>query len=419
MLWRRDFRLLWVGETTSGFGSNMTTVALPLVAVVTLHASTFTVGLLTAAGWLPWLLIGLPAGALVDRLPRRPVLLACDAVSALVFVSVPVAAWCGVLSMAQLMSVALLAGGASVFFGTAYRVYLPTLVAPGDLTAGNAVLRGSESAAQLAGRGLGGLIAQWFGAVTGLLADAVTFVVSAVCLLWIRTREPVRPARPRTTIRQEIAEGLRWTVADPYLRSLAAFAAVANFGLTGYQALQVLYGVRVLHAGPALVGVVVAMSGVGGVFGALSAGRLAARVGTARALVLCFAVTWPFGLLIPLAFPGPGLLLLGAGNMVLASGVVAVNVIAAGFRQTYPPAALRGRVIATSALLASSADPLGAVAAGAVGTAIGVRAGVWIMIGVLLAAGVIVLAGPLRRGRDLPTSAVSAPAGRQGGGGGS
>jgi predicted MFS family arabinose efflux permease len=408
VLGQRDFRLLWIGETTSRLASNVTQVALPLVAVVTLHASTFTVGLLAAAGWLPWLLVGLPAGAWVDRLPRRPVLLACDAVSAVAYVSVPVVAWLHLLTMAQLVAVALVAGTAGVFFGTAYRVYLPGLLAPADLAAGNAVLQGSESAAQLAGRSLGGVLAQWLGAVTGLLADAVSFVVSAGCLLAIRMREPARSPRPPTRLRQEIGEGLRWVVGDRYLRALGAFAAVANFGLTGYQALQVLFGVRVLHAPPALVGVVVAASGVGGMLGALVVSRLVRRVGTARGLVVLILVTWPFGMLIPLAFPGPGLVLLALGNAVLAAGAVATNVVAAGFRQTYPPERLRGRVMATSTVIATVADPIGAVVAGAVGTALGVRATVWIMIGVVLAAGVIVLAGPVRRGRDLPTAARAA-----------
>lgn len=149
-LWRQgDFRLFWFGETTSQVGTSVTFVALPLVAVEVLHASTFLVGLLTAAVWLPWLMIGLPAGAWVDRLPRRATMLVSDGVSLAAFLSIPVAAWTGVLGVAQLVAVALAAGAPSVFFNTAYQVYLPSLVAEVDLTEGNAKLRGSRSAAQV------------------------------------------------------------------------------------------------------------------------------------------------------------------------------------------------------------------------------------------------------------------------------
>jgi MFS family permease len=173
-LWRhRDFRLLWAGETTSKPGSNVTTVALPLVAVFVTHTGPFTVGVIATASWVPWLLIGLPAGAWIDRLPRRPVLLSCDVVSSAALVSVPVAAWLGVLTVAQLLLVAVLTGASSVLFGTAYRVYLPVLVARADLPEGNAKLQGSEACAQLAGRSLAGVLAQWAGAVAGLLVDAV------------------------------------------------------------------------------------------------------------------------------------------------------------------------------------------------------------------------------------------------------
>lgn len=147
-LWRqRDFRVFWTGETTSQVGSAVTVVALPLVAVNTLHAETFVVTLLTASTWLPWVIVGLPAGAWVDRLPRRPVMLACDAVSFVAFASVSAAAWSGVLSIPQLVGVALTAGAASVFFSTAYAVYLPSIVGQGELTEANAKLSGSQSAA--------------------------------------------------------------------------------------------------------------------------------------------------------------------------------------------------------------------------------------------------------------------------------
>jgi MFS family permease len=232
----RNFRLLWFGETTSTVGTTISRVALPLVAVVTLQASTFQVSLLTAAGWLPWLLIGLPAGACVDRLPRRPLMLVCDAVSLLLLISVPVAVWAGVLTLSQLLCVALLTGAASVFFQTAYQVYLPDVVDHEHLGEANAKLQGSESAAQVAGPGLAGLIAQAAGAATGLIADALSFIVSAVCLLRIRTHEePATAATRSTTLRREIGDGLRFLAADPYLRVLTAFRALSNLALTGYQ----------------------------------------------------------------------------------------------------------------------------------------------------------------------------------------
>lgn len=409
VLRQRDFRLLWIGETTSKVGSSVTTVALPLVAVVMLHAGTFAVGALTAMVWLPWLVFGLPAGAWVDRLAHRPVMLVCDVVSALVFVSVPVAAWFGWLTVAQLLVVACVSGCAGLFFTTAYRAYLPTVVEDRDLAAGNALLKGSEAAAQLGGRSVGGLIAQWLGATAGLLADAVSFVVSALCLVGIRAREPRRTGGRRvSTLRQEIAEGTRWVTTDPYLRTFALFGAVANIGLTGYQAVQVIFLVRVLGVGTGAVGALVAASGAGGILGALVATRVTRRWGTARGLVLFLAATLPFGLLIPLTFAGPGLALLVAGSVLLGVGVVVANVVSAVFQQTYCPPAIRGRVSATSGLVSAGASPLGAVLAGALGVLVGVRPTVWIMMGVVLCAGLIVIAGPFARDRDLPTAAPRA-----------
>ncbi|WP_236791448.1 MFS transporter [Amycolatopsis sp. GM8] len=401
LLRRRDFRLLWLGQSTSRLGSNVSAVALPLVAVVTLDADAFTVGLLAAAAWVPWLVLGLPAGAWVDRVARRPLMMACDLVAAALFLSVPVAAWLGVLSVPHLLTVALLAGAASVFFTTAYRVYLPTVVPDAQLGAGNAMLRGSESAAQIAGRGLGGVLAQVFGAVSGLLADAATFVVSFFSLLSIRAIEAPRTGS-RSSLREEIGTGLRWTLGDPWLRALAVFGCVANLGLTGFQALQVLFVTRDLGAGPAVVGIVVASSGIGGVVGAICATRITRRFGTARGLLLCLTTTLPFLLLIPVAAPGWGVLLAVAGNLVPAAGIVAANVVIAAFQQTYPPPGLRGRVVATANVVSYAADPVGAVLGGALATVLGVRPAIGIMTGVVLAAGVLLVTSPLRRTRELP-----------------
>lgn len=191
----RDLRCLWVGETISKLGSTVSAVIVPLVAVVTLHAGAFIVGLLSAAAWLPWLVIGLPAGAWVDRLARRRVMLAADAVSLALFASVPLAAWLGVLSIGQLLAVALLGGAAGVFFQTAYQTYLPTLVDRPQLAGANALVQGSESAAQVAGPGLAGAMVTMSGAVSGMLVDAASFLASALCLLAIRTRSRRSPRR--------------------------------------------------------------------------------------------------------------------------------------------------------------------------------------------------------------------------------
>lgn len=179
LLWHRDFRLLWGGETVSWLGNYMAVVAMPLLAVNVLHASNFAIGALVAAGYLPWLVIGLPAGAWVDQLPARRVMVTCDLVSTALYASVPVSAWAGGLTLGQLMIVALLAGTATVFFSTAYQVYLRTLLTPADLVEGNAKLQGSEAAAELAGPSLAGLVAQALGAAAALLANAASFLVSA------------------------------------------------------------------------------------------------------------------------------------------------------------------------------------------------------------------------------------------------
>jgi MFS family permease len=187
----RDFRLLWSGETVSLTGSAISTVVeLPLVAVEQLGAGPFAVGGITAAVWLPWLLVGLPAGVWIDRVTRRPVMLGADVVSMLAFASVPVAAWLGVLSLVQMVVVALVSGAARVGFETAYEAYLPSLLDPADLSEGNATLQTSSASSLVVDPSIAGGLAAAVGAVLGLLVDAATFVISAVCLLLIRYREP-------------------------------------------------------------------------------------------------------------------------------------------------------------------------------------------------------------------------------------
>jgi MFS family permease len=406
-LWgNRDFRLLWTGETTSMLGSMVASTALPLVAVVTLGASTFQVGLLTAVAWLPWLVVGLPAGAWVDRLPKRPVMQVCNTVSMAVFGSVPLAAVFGVLSMPYLLAAALLGGAAKVFFTLAYRAYLPALVGPDELLEANAKLQGSESATQVGGPGLAGLLAQAFGPVSGVLADAVSFGVSVVCVRAIKVREVVVPVA-RTPLRSQIAEGLRFVLQDRYLRTLMTFGAVSNLALTGYQAIQIVFLSRTLGAAPGLVGLVLAVAASGGVLGAAVAGRLGARFGTARAFLLCEVFAAPMLLLGPLSGPGRGLALFVLAEFGVCAGVVASNVLTTTFRQRYCPPELFGRINSSASIVNYGTIPLAGVLGGVLGEVIGVRETLWVMSGVLIVA--LGMLAPLAKERDFPVTAAARP----------
>jgi hypothetical protein len=410
LLWQRSFRLLWLGETISQLGNAMAVVGVPLVAVIVLHAGPFVVGVLAAAGWLPWLVIGLPAGAWVDRWPARRVMLACDLVSAVLYAGVPVAAWAGALTVGLIVAVQLAGGAASVLFMTAYQVYLPSLVAPADLIEGNTKMQGSASAAAFAGPGLAGLAAQLAGAVTALLGNAVSFLVSAACLLAVRPARAVRvarrdrPARPEqgTTLRREITDGLVLVLRDPFLRQLSTFWAAANLALTGYAALLVVFLVRVIGLTPGSVGLLTAVPGAGGILGALLTRRITARYGTARGLLLSTWCAVPFGLLIPLTGPGWRLGFYVAGSLTAYTGIAVGNVIIAAFRQSYSPPGMCGRVTATMRFLIFGTSPLGALLGGSLGTWLGVRPALWLLLGAVALSGTLLITRALTGRRDLP-----------------
>jgi len=412
LLAERNFRLLWIGETISQVGNAMAVVGVPLVAVVVLHASTFAVGLLTAAGWLPWLVIGLPAGAWVDRLPVRRVMIGADLLAALLYGTVPVAAWTGVLTTGLLVAVQFAAGAASVVFMTGYQVYLPSVVAAADLIEANTKMQGSASAAAFGGPGLAGLIAQGLGAVTALTCNAASFLVSAGCLLWSRPRFGQNsPAdRRQRTRRREIADGVLLLVKDPYLRPMTVFWSAANFALTGYTALLVVFLVRVVGLSPAWVGVLTAVPGLGGVLGALVTRRVAVRYGTARSLLLATWLGMPAALLIPLTGPGPRLVCYVAGALVAYTGMGVGNIIIAAFRQVHSPPGMCGRVTATQRFFIFATSPIGALAGGSLGTWLGIRPALWIMLGLAVASGFLLCTRALIAGRDLPGQGRAGPA---------
>ncbi|MCP9956162.1 MFS transporter [Streptomyces sudanensis] len=398
----RGFRLFWFGETVNLLGNGIAVVALPLVAVLTLHAGTLVVGLLTSVAYLPWLILGLPAGAWVDRLPRRPVMLVCNAVSFVAFASVPAAAWAGALTIPHLLLTAFVGGCADVFFTTAQRAYVPTLLSDAELLAGNARLQGSESTAEVVGPGLAGLLVQAFGAATGLLANALSFLVSWLCLRAIRTTEPPPPAVRRRRLRTEVGDGLRFLFRDPVLRTLAVFSAVSNIALTGLSSIEVAFLVRTVGAGEAVAGAVLTLCGLGGILGVLLSNRVSHRFGTARAVLICQVGAAPFTLLFPLTGPGAGLAFFVVGGVGAGAGVVAANVITDTFRQRYCPPDLIGRISASAAVTSFGAIAVGGLLGGVLGEMSGVRETLWTMSGLQVLATGILLFSPIRKMRDFP-----------------
>ncbi|MGW2651923.1 MFS transporter [Streptomyces sp. NPDC001393] len=398
-----DFRLLWMGETVSGLGNSITVVALPLIAVVVLDANSIAVGLLAAAVWLPWLLVGLPVGAWVDRIRKRPLMIACDLVSAAELVSIPLAAWLDALTLEHMVVVALICGIAAVCINTAYHSYIRIVLDGCDLMEGNAKLQGSAAATQVAGPGTAGLLAQTFGAVTALLADAVTFLISAICLKRIRVIEPdPAPDEEHAPLRQQIAEGLRFVGRDRYLRPMGTWGAVINMALMGYQAVQVVFLVRTVGLNPAMVGLLLTSGSTGGIVGALVATRVSRRFGAGRGLLLLQVATAPFALLLPMTTTGPGLLLFAMGAFLVGIGISVANIVVGSFRQTYCPPHMLGRVVATAMMINHSTIPLGALLGGLLGGAVGYRPAMWIMTGIVALSWLILAMSPMRRERDLP-----------------
>jgi MFS family permease len=408
-LWRhRDFLLLWSGQSISGLGTAISMIVLPLIAVVSLHANGLQVGALTAAEWIPWLLIGLPAGVWVDRSRRRLLMIACDLVRAGLLASVPVAAAFGVLALPQLYGVAFGVGLANVVFQIAYQAYLPSVVDIHDLQEGNAKLQGTEAVARVAGPSLGGVLVQLLRAPYALIADAASYVVSALTLTAIRHREPA-PEPADRQLRQEIAEGARYVAADPLLRIMTISPAIANFFFSGFEAIVVLFLVRTVHLAPASVGLLTSVVGIGSVVGATLARPIGRAVGTARALVLGIAASAPFGLLIPLTTRGPGLIFFIVGHFVMFAGILVYNVTISAFRQNYCPPQMLGRVVATMRFLLFGTIPLGGLAGGALADAIGIREAVWLLLVGNMLGAVFLVASPLRTMRDLPVRPAGLP----------
>jgi MFS family permease len=413
LLRHRDFMHLWGAETVSQLGSQISLIAFPLIAITLLDATTLQVGLLTAIEFSPFVLIGLPAGALVDRLPRRPVLMWCDIGRAIALLTIPIAYWLDVLSYGQLCVVVFLTGSMTVFFDVAYQSYLPALVARDQLADGNSKLEVSRSAAAIAGPGIGGLLIQWIGAAAATFADAVSFLASALFLRGIKTVEdPPVVAKtgdhPLRVLGREIGQGLRYVLGHRVLRLIAGCTATSNFFTNILMAVFLLYAVRELDYSAGAVGLIYTVGNIGTIGAALIASRITRRILLGPALILGIAVAAVPMLLIPLAPAEQALPLFAAAWVGFGFGGTLYNIDQVSLRQAITPHDLLGRMNASMRFMVWGTMPFGSLAGGVLGTVVGLETTLWIgAIGGLLALP-WVLAKPIRELRSIPTDVSEA-----------
>ncbi len=403
LLGHRDFRLLWGGETVSELGSQISLLAIPLLAVRTLHATTFQMGLLTAASTAAFLIVGLPAGVWVDRIRRRRVMIGADLGRLVALGSIPVAYALGWLTLIQLFVVTLVSGILTVFFDVAYQSYLPALVGRDHLVEGNAKLTGSAEVATVAGPSIAGGLVQAIGASAAVAVDSISFLVSAAAVTAIRSPEarPEVPADGHPKLVHDMAEGLRFVFENALLRAIAATTATANLFSGIAAAVEIVFLVRSVHASPASIGLLFAMGGVGGILGALAAGPIARRFGGARATIVGIAGNVG-ALLLPLTMPGAGLLFFGFGMVAISFSAVVYNVNQVSFRQRLCPDRLLGRMNATMRFVVWGVLPIGALIGGALGSVAGLRPTLWVGAAGQAVAGIWLLASPMRTMRDFP-----------------
>ncbi|MEV7040409.1 MFS transporter [Amycolatopsis sp. NPDC051061] len=380
-----NFRRFWLGDTVSSFGSAVTVLALPLVAIETLDASPFEVGLLTMSQYLAFLVLGLPAGAWVDRMNRRLVLIGGDVGRAVLLATVPLATTVHALTMGHLFAVALLAGVLRVFFVIAYQTYLPEVVDAPDLVQANARLTASRGVAEVGGPGLAGYLVSWLTAPLAIAADSVSFLVSALFVARIRTGETAA-RRPRRPLIAEVGEGARFVLGHPLLRAMVTRSALFNLSNTVLATMFVVLLADELNLPASTIGLVFTVAGGGAVAGALIVERVAAAVGGGRAIVCAAFVVGLSAVPMPFTQHGWPLWLAAAGEAVGSAAVVVSNVTQISYRQRVCPKELLGRVNATTRFVVWGAVPLGALLGGVLGQGVGIRPALWIgVVGELLA----------------------------------
>jgi predicted MFS family arabinose efflux permease len=411
-LWREpDFLKLLTGQTISKFGSHISGVALPLTALLVLSATPVQMGILVALEGAPVLLVGLFVGVWVDRLRRRPILIACDLGRALLLGSIPLAAALGVLRVEQLYLVAALAGILTVFFDIANQSYLPALVERERLVEANSRLGSSDSLAEITGPALGGGLVQLLSAPFAIIIDALSFLSSALCVGAIHKPEaPPAPSTERQNVWREIAAGMGLVARQPVLRALAGGMCTFEFFGGFFGTLYTLYAVRDLGMPPALVGVLIGLGGVGALLGSFVVGRVVRRLGVGRALIGAMIFAAALQLLVPLA-RGPlalAVLMMAMPQVIGDVGWAVFLIGEVSLRQSVIPDRLLGRANASMQFFTRGVSPLGALLGGALGALIGARLTLSIAVCGILLGSLWLIFSPIRTLRDQPAPAEEA-----------
>lgn len=412
-LWRdRDFSTFWIGQTTSQVGSQITLVALPLVAVLTLNVGSGELGVLRFAEYLPFLAFTLLFGVWADRRRRRPLMVASNVVRGVLIALVPLLAAFDLLTLPLLFAVVFVVGMGAALFEVCWLSYLPVLVGRSRLVEAMGKVSTSHSAAEVAGPGAGGLLVQLTTAPFALLLDALSYLVSVVSLLSIRHREPdpAPEAVPRRHLGRELGEGLRFAFGEPHIRATAITASMSNFFYLTTETVFLLYAVRELHFSPGLIGLILTAMGAGGLLGAAFANAISGRFPFGQVYVIARLTGGLGAILLPLA-AGPKVVVVAmcfASFFVVQAAVANTNVLGISLRQTLTPDDIRGRMNASVRTLAFGSLSLGGLAAGWLASVIGFHATLWLAAIGYAATIVPILASPLPRLRTLPALGADA-----------
>jgi MFS family permease len=406
VLGNRDFVKLWAGESVSLIGTQVTQFTMPLVAILTLNATVFEVGVLNALRFVPVVLLSLFAGVWLDRRRRRPVLIACSLCNAVLIGLVPLGKVTGLLSLGLLYAVTTLVGAFSMVFDVGALSYLPNLVKPEHLLEGNGKIQASTAVAGIAGPGLAGVLIGVITAPITLSVDAVSYLFSALGLISISKPEPAPEIPDQVpSIRRSIAEGLRTVFGSKLLLALLAQGTALNLFFGGFITVFVVYAVRDLGLSPLKLGMVIGAVAAGGLVGALFATRLRSALGLGRtlAITLVGVSAAPPVLLIPRNASLVAVTILIAAQFWYGCNVTLFNVNAITLRQVVTPKRLLARMNATYRMVLFGAAPFGAMAGGLLGHALGLRSAMVISVVAMSSPVLFLFFSPVYRLKEMPT----------------